>query len=108
MGDDHWRTAYWRGFTLSINYNEGPERSIKLCWVAATSTFPSSPSPGGAQGLHSQCRGHPDHRATLDVWGGCLMLPVHPNPVCESLMGLPSVTPCGHFSGWHDPKHPST
>lgn len=35
---------------MFINYSEGDKRLIKPCWVAVTSTFPSSPSPRSAWG----------------------------------------------------------
>lgn len=54
MGDVPRRAACWRGFTVFINYSEGDKRLIKRCWVAVTSSFLSSSSPRGAQGLHSQ------------------------------------------------------
>lgn len=47
MGDDSQRAACWRGLSFFINYSEGDN-----CWVAVTSTFPSSSSMRGAQSLH--------------------------------------------------------
>lgn len=76
------------GLALFTNYREGDKKLIKPCCMAVTSTFPSSSSPGGAQGLHPWYQGCPDHRVTLDVRGG-FRLSVCPSPVRGSLVGLP-------------------
>lgn len=70
---------------MFINYSEGDKRLIKPCWVAVTSTFPSSSSPRSAWGLYK-------HRATPDVCGGLRL------PAWVTSRDVPPARPCGGVS----------